>query len=275
MKYTIICDESSTKLRHLVLGSLIVLSHNHPLLSKEFLDWKKAHNFNIESEFKWSKVSRRYLSHYKAIVDWFVEHLRANHLRFRAHVVDTGRKAYREYGNGDLEKAFYKVYYHLLINAVKRLAIHEEGSKVMILLDDKTNRYPFRLNVIKKALNRALKRDLELDNLIANVEPRRSSGARGEILIQVVDILIGAIAFIRNGWYRRAKASSPKLELVKYIESRANTSLLYDTNVQSPFNIWTFDIEKSIAAKRIRELRKKKQPAIGKEGKSKKSKTAL
>src|SRR5207249_9963039 len=104
---------------------------------------------------------------------------------------------------------FYKIFYHLLFQSVRRLALEEDGSNVLILLDDKTNRYPFRLPVLKKALNAGLKRDLKLGNLVANVEPRQSSGPNAEPLIQIVDVLIGALATCatatRSAWKRRRR----------------------------------------------------------------------
>jgi hypothetical protein len=249
MKFTLICDESGTSERYLVVGGLTLPRINHVALAAELGEWKKSKGLRPEGEFKWGKVSKGYAAHYQALLEWFFRHLKSNHLRFRAHVVDTTSHLYRQYGDGDKEKAFYKIFYHLLSQSVRRLAVEEEGSNVLILLDDKTNRYPFRLPVLKKALNAGFKRDLKLDDLVANVEPRQSSGPGAEPLIQIVDVLIGAIGYVRNGHVQRAGASPAKVEMVKFLEGQAGTGFAFDTAARSAFNLWTFDVAVAMARK--------------------------
>jgi len=245
MKYTLICDESFTENNQLVLGTIIIPSHNHPLLIKEITAWKVGEGLNPDSEFKWVKVSKKYLDRYQALMKWFFDHLKANHLSFRAHIIE----AYKRYGNGDVETSFYKAYYHLLLNSIKRLAINEEESRILIYKDNKRNRYPLRLTILKKTLNSAIKRDLKIENIVASIEPRESKGQKMEPMIQIVDILIGAIGFVRNGSMISPQASTAKIDLAKFIEDLSNTNLLYDTNINSSFNLWTFDVEKSMLAK--------------------------
>jgi len=107
MSYTLICDESSTNNRHLILGSIIIPRRNHPLLISDLKAWKESKGFNPNSEFKWTKVSKKYLIHYKDLVSWFFRHLNSNHFFFRAHVIDTSKRAYLEYGKGNKENSFY------------------------------------------------------------------------------------------------------------------------------------------------------------------------
>jgi hypothetical protein len=170
-------------------------------------------------------------------------------------VIDTYKKEYKEYGEGDKEKAFYKVFFHLLTQCIKRLAIEEEGSNVLILLDDKRNRYPFRLPVLKKTLNAAFRRDLQLQNVVANVESRKSSGRRAEGLIQIVDVLIGAIGYVRNTYYKNSNASAARKEMVEYIEGLVGSKLEYDTHAGASFNIWTFDVQIPLARKKVYKKR--------------------
>ncbi len=250
MKFDLICDESGTSERYLVVGGLTLPRTNHEALSAELAALKQSKGLRAEGEFKWGKVSKGYAARYRALLEWFFQHLKANHLRFRAHVVDTSLHLYRQYGDGDKEEAFYKIFYHLLFQSVRRLALEEDGSNVLILLDDKTNRYPFRLPVLKKALNAGLKRDLKLGNLVANVEPRQSSGPNAEPLIQIVDVLIGAIGYVRNGHAQRVEASPAKVEMVKFLEALAGTGFAFDTAARAPFNLWTFDVAVAMERKK-------------------------
>lgn len=256
MKFNLICDESGTNDRFLVIGALTLPRGNHSLFVNEFHDLKRTLRFRPEGEIKWGKVSKRYLERYKEFLGLFFKHLNANHLQFRAHIVDTASQDYRKYGEGDIEQSFYKIYYHLLLQSARRLSVEEEGGNVLILLDDKRDRYPFRLDVLKKSLNRALKRELKIDKLVASVEPRPSSGTRAEPLIQIVDVLIGAIGYVRNAHIEKANASPAKIEMVKFLEESAGTGFAFDTTARAQFNLWTFDV--SVAMKRKEEYKKKK-----------------
>ncbi len=128
MKFTIVCDESSTENRHLIVGALVIPRINHSRLIEELKTLKQELHLRWEGELKWGKVSKKYQDKYQRILQWFFEHLKSNHLRFRAHVIDTAKKEYREYGDGHKENAFYKAFFHLLVQCIKRLAIDEEGS---------------------------------------------------------------------------------------------------------------------------------------------------
>ena len=112
-----------------------------------------------------------------------------------------------------------------------------------------THNYSFLVQEIQDwKEGRGLNPHLNIENIISNVEFRKSSGIKIEPLIQIVDILIGGIGFVRNGNYDTARASKVKKALVDHIEKYAKTRLLYDTSISAPFNIWTFEVEKSMRA---------------------------
>lgn len=258
MKFTLICDESGTNDRYLVVGALTIPRTNHAILAKELLELKRSLGFHDYGEIKWGKVSQTYLERYQKLLSWFFEKLKANNFRFRAHVVDTSARIYRQYGEGDLERSFYKIYYHLLFQSVRRLALDEDGSSVLILLDDKRNRYPFQLPTLKRTLNLNLLRALKIKKLVANVEPRHSSGERVEPFIQIVDILIGAIGYVRNAHIQKPDASPARIEMIKFLQEKAGTSFALDTTVRAAFNLWTFDVK--IAMQRRENYKKKNRP---------------
>ena len=259
VKYNLVCDESGTASRYLIVGALTLPRINHPALSAEIRRLKESLGFRPEGEVKWGKVSIQYLDRYVKIMNWFFEHLQSNHLLFRAHVVDTVSAAYRNYGSGDTEESFYKICYHLLFQSVRRLALEEEGSNILILMDDKRNRRPFRLDVLKRSLNAGLKRDIGISELVANVEPRPSSGAKAEPLIQIVDVLIGAIGYVRNGGADKPGASPAKLAMTEHLQQKAGTGFAFDTTASAPFNLWTFDV--TVAMKRRSEHKTKNRPS--------------
>ena len=262
MKHVIICDESYTSGRYLVLGALILPAHNHTMLAEELKAWKADKGLNPLSEFKWTKVSRKYLPLYAEMMEWLFRHLQANHLRFRSIVMDTSHRLYREFSEGEPEKGLYKAYYHLLFQSVKELWTGGQTEGALILLDEKRDRYPFQKHVLRTTLNRALARDMGVDKAVANIEDRRSSGPKAEVLIQPVDVLIGSIGFVRNGLSAQSTSSPAKRALVRVIEEASGTPLGYDTMPSSAFNLWTFDLKIAADRKaaRKRQGQKRKRP---------------
>jgi hypothetical protein len=263
MKF-IICDESCTNCRFFVLGALVLPVHNHSILTEELSAWKTAHRLNAASEFKWTKVSRGYLPLYAEMMRWLFSHLRAGHLQVRVLVMDTRDSHYKTFCERQTSKGFYKAYYHLLLQSTKQVLYDDPNDRVLVLLDEKRERYPFHKEVLKKALNSALRRDRGASGRVSNVEDRQSSGPHGEVLIQPVDVLIGAVGFARNGFAARPGASPAKQELVRLIEQEAGSTLAYDTSPRSSFNVWTFDLGIAMARKatwKDREQRaKRKRP---------------
>lgn len=227
---------------------------------RELADLKQQLGLRPDGEIKWDKVSRSYGERYRIIMKWFFEHLDANHIRFRAHIIDTGQAAYRQYGDGKKENSFYKVYYHVLMQSVRRLALDGDGSNVVILLDRKRAKYRLHLPVIKRGLNMRLFEQLKIPGLVASIEERNSSGPGAEPLIQIVDVLIGAIGHVRNGHRERVGASTVKAEMVCFLEDLAGTSFKFDTTAGAPFNLWTFSPSIAIERKKRHQEKRKTAP---------------
>lgn len=53
MKFTLICDESGTSERYLVVGGLTLPRTNHMALAAELAALKKSKGLRAEGEFKW------------------------------------------------------------------------------------------------------------------------------------------------------------------------------------------------------------------------------
>jgi hypothetical protein len=260
MKFNLICDESSTGERHLIVGALALPRTNNESLVAELIGLKQSQGLRLQGEFKWGKVSTSYFSRYQLLLEWFFKHLKSNHFRFRAHVVNVSSNAYRQYGEGDTERAFYKVYHHLLLKTIRTLAVEEEVGDVLVLLDDKRNHHPFQLQRLKRTLNTWLKLNLGRRRLISNVEARQSSGPNAEPFIQIVDVLIGAIGYVRNEHILKPDASPAKIEMVKMLETLAGSGFAFDTVAKASFNLMTFDVKVAME-QRQRHQQKRTAPA--------------
>ena len=52
MKFTLVCDESHTKNRNLVIGGIIIPRHNHKILVDELKKWKVSKGLDPNGELK-------------------------------------------------------------------------------------------------------------------------------------------------------------------------------------------------------------------------------
>ncbi len=222
MRYNLYCDEASTTgARYMLIGGLWVPWEGEPGVRLVLSEVRARHN--LLAEMKWTKVSQTMLPAYKDFVDVFFDNAS---LSFKCIVVDTHILDYRTFHGGDRELGFYKFYFQLVS---RNLA---PDNLYWLFTDERKNRKPYRLAVLKLTVNRWWKRQADVEPL-RNVEPRRS---HDEDLIQLADILLGAVAY---AWNQR-QGSPAKLSLVAHIAQRLSWPTLYlATRATAPkVNIW-------------------------------------
>jgi hypothetical protein len=125
--------------------------------------------------------------------------------------------------------------YALLVKRIAQYAL--PGEDVRVVLDQRsTLRYD--LEELLAVLNNALGRDLgELAPVVRTVTYRDSRECR---LLQLSDLLTGAVGFHQNGMHLALQASEHKRAVAEHIAVRANLTSLGIENSWSPhMGIWT------------------------------------
>jgi len=222
MRYNIYCDEASTTdARYMLIGGLWVPWEAEPRVRAALAEVRDRHN--LQAEMKWTKVSATKLQAYKDFIDTFFTDAS---ISFKCIVLDTHILDYKTFHRGDEELGFYKFYFQLVS---RNLSIDH---LYWLFADERKNRKPYRLVVLRLTVNRWWKKRAELEPL-RNVEPRVS---HGEDLLQLADVLLGAIAY---AWNER-KGSQAKLALVAHIAQRLGwPTLRIATRPTAPkVNIW-------------------------------------
>jgi hypothetical protein len=180
----------------------------------------------LTAEMKWKKVSLAKLNAYARFVEVFFSQPRVS---FKCIVIDVTQLDYRTFAGGDDELGFYKFYFQLLS---RKLAL---GNDYLVFTDGRHNRKRYRLDVLRICTNRwwaeyCGERDREPVRAIA----ARSS--KDEDLIQLADVLLGAVGYVWNGY----QSSEAKLGLIRYMENRLGAGSLGQPTLpsQQKFNIW-------------------------------------
>jgi hypothetical protein len=230
----IYCDESrQTADRYMVIGGLIARREDCPLFEQAMQLYR--HSQNMYSELKWTKVSDQKLSEYQALIDLFFSFNRAIH--FKSIVIDTQEMDNRRFNQNDPELGFYKLMYQFLLHSFG--AYLQTRDRAVIHLDQRTtSRY--KLSTLCAILNNGLhKKYPHLHQPIRNIQ---ATDSKKSDLIQVADVLMGAIGYEMNGAHVRTEAKRSKVALAEMIASKAGLLNLQQPTPyrQKHFSIWHF-----------------------------------
>lgn len=229
--YELYIDESSqTKHRFLVLGGIIVEA---PLTSSLEEELSLARRPELPAgELGWTKVSRTKLDGYKRFVDvFFNNRYRVRPLEFHSLVVDMHRVRDKDFNQGSREVGFNKEIFQL---CTKFARLYPQRFFYTYLDSRQTKSSTEELRLI---LNRhRAKRGDPRDWPFRRIHFRDSSKLQ---ILQLVDVLLGGIAYRVNGHHLAADASPAKVELSRHILERAGiVNVAIDTPIRGKFTVW-------------------------------------
>ena len=230
MREIYIDESSQTKHRYLVLGGIIVNLLHTDLLSE--MIWEARHPDLPQGEMKWTKVSSTKYKAYERVVDVFFAGLtETTTLEFYSLVVDTTRIRDKIYNSGSRDIGFNKEIYQL---CMKFARLHAEP--VFHVYPDRRNT-PSRTSDLRDILNMGRRKAGDpRDFPFRRVHFRDSEQVQ---CLQLVDVLIGAVAFKLNGHYSQPGASEAKRRLCDHILRRAGINdVTRDTPMRGRFTIW-------------------------------------
>jgi hypothetical protein len=228
---TIYIDESSqTQHRYLFLGGVVVPTR----AASEFEDAiSRARLPELPAgEMGWSKVSNAKLAAYLRVVDLFFENPSGiPNLDFHCLCIDTTRLDHRAYNAGSREIGFNKEVYNL---AMKFARLYP-GRLFHVYPDHRsTASSPEELRLI---LNRgAARHHRRPDWPFRRLAFRNSAEVHA---IQLVDVLLGAVAYRRNAHHAAPGASPAKIALSAHVLAKAGIAdVAIDTPMRGKFTIW-------------------------------------
>ncbi len=220
-------DESSTQLRYLVLGAIVILATNTKQFSEDL--WNARRPELPMGEMKWTKVSRTKMDAYTRFLDVFFSTQRAI-IDFHAIVVDTSRQRHEFYNQGSREIGFNKEVYQL---AMKCGRLYQ--TLFHIYPDYRVTKQ--RPEDLRFMLNKGIaKRGDSRDWPYRRVQFRDS---KKTLLLQLSDLLAGALAYELNGHRSEFTASPAKSALSDHILKRAAIRDVFrDTAIRGKFTVW-------------------------------------
>jgi hypothetical protein len=229
--YEVYIDESSqTKHRHLMIGGIIIHAEMADALEAGIAKARLPELPNGEAA--WTKVSKAKLPAYRRMVDWFFDNPdRLAPLEFHSLAVDTHKINDRVFNQGSRSIGFNKEIYQL---CMKFGRLHR--ARLMYIYPDfrQTDQSPEELRLM---LNRGIRRNGdERDWPFRRVHFRDSASVQA---LQLVDVLLGGLAFRLNGHDQNPEASPAKMDLSAHIMGRARIrDITRDTAMAGKFTVW-------------------------------------
>lgn len=209
--YNIYCDESChiehDHQRVMVLGAVWCPQHRVREISEHLRAIREAHGISRWREIKWVKVSPAQLPFYLDLIDYF---LQEDDLRFRALVIPDKGILHHEAFKQTHNDWYYKMYYLML------QPILEPQARYRIFLDYKDTWMGRKAAELHTVLANKLHDFCK--EAVQCVQPVRSHEAE---LLQLADLLIGAVAYANRG----LTTSAAKLALINRLRERTGHSL--------------------------------------------------
>ncbi|HJW57573.1 MAG TPA: DUF3800 domain-containing protein [Burkholderiaceae bacterium] len=226
--------------RHLILGGVAIQTENVPNVLTSLKEVRDK--FNTHGEVKWTKASKSKLDFYKAFINVFFDLNRKNEASFHCLTVDTGTFNHHAFNQGNAEIGFNKLIYQLLLH---RFGVrYGEKFRIYVYLDKRnTSQQP---DMLRPMLNSALKR-----KSIGTYPFKRLTfqDSKSSDIIQLNDLLIGAIGFRKNGHHLAENCSAHKLQLAQHILKQA-VEIQHPIRINSrdadKFSVWNFEFKKRV-----------------------------
>jgi hypothetical protein len=214
------CDES----RHLphdrepflLLGLLACPAERAHALNQELSALWKTHGQPPHFEAKWTKVSPGKLDFYRAVLEWFIA---AEDVTFRCLALPDKQRLYAALPEDSRDFLYYRLYYHFLRGAL------EPENRYRAFLDLKDTRGREKIAELQKRLAA----DADDATALKSLQHIRSHEVR---LLQVTDLLLGAIGFARRP--AAEKESTAKRALVRFLEEKLGQPLTADSPPGAP-----------------------------------------
>lgn len=237
MLYNVYCDESC-HLEHdginvMVLGAIWCPQSKLKEINTRIREIKKKSGISEKAELKWTKISPAGLSVYENLIDYFFDD---DDLHFRALIIPDKSKLNHKQFHQTHDDWYYKMYFDMLKVILSPRDVYE------IYIDIKdTHSYRRALKLREVCCNNMY--DFS-KRVIKRLQPVRSDEIQ---IMQLVDLLIGAIAYENRDFPIGFKKSEAKKSIINLIKKRSQYTMKKTTLLkEDKFNLFVWDARDTI-----------------------------
>lgn len=228
MNYEVYCDEScwealfnKSSHKYTVIGGIWIRAEFRDEI-KSFIKALKS-KYGLHGELKWNRVCPSSIELYKELIDFFFDN---GNVRFRAICIKTEDVNNDRFNEGNGELGFYKFYFQLLNNWVSG------DHTYAIFIDHKVNGYQHRVHDLKRILGYTS---------VASISQVQALPSEESLLIQMADVLIGAVAAAFNN---ATVKSESKQTIIAQIKDRIGHDIKATSSSEDKFNIFCINLKR-------------------------------
>ena len=222
----------------MVIGGIVVRAGRDDYIKGAVKRIFERYDRPFEKELKWSSFRRHQIKIYDEIVDLFFELLYRQCIHYHVLIFDTHKIDRRNYDNVSKDGVLNRMYYQIFLHRCLRFY----GRKCKIWLYPDRSHSLIELPTFRNILNAEANRRkfCHQDGPVQQLELIDSSESH---VMQVNDVIVGAIGFIKNNRHTRDNVAAHKLEVAERVRRKFNVEN-YDFN--SPvserfFTVWNFE----------------------------------
>ena len=232
MLYNVYCDESchleNDGINDMVLGAVWCSQSKLHEINQRIKEIKKRNGVSEKMELKWTKVSPAKVDLYKDIINYYFDD---NDLRFRAVIIRDKSKLDHDKFNQTHDQWYYKMYFDML------KVIFSPSDNYEIYIDIKDSHSYARAQELRKVCSNSMY-DFS-HTIIRRLQPIRSDEVQ---IMQIVDLLIGAIGYENREFPENMTKSGAKQEIIDLIKKRSGYTLKKTTLLrEEKLNILAWD----------------------------------
>ena len=232
MKHNIYCDESC-HLEHdnsnvMVLGAIWCPHNVTREINERIREVKGRNKISPIAELKWTKISPSKEQLYIDLINYFFDE---KHLHFRAIIIPDKKNLDHVRFGQTHDDWYYKMYFELL----KQILVRENKYDVYIDIKDTHS------NAKAKKLREVCSNSMYDFNktIIEKLQPIRSHEVQ---IMQLADVLIGALGYANRKFPEEHIKSSAKLSIINLIKRRSGLTLHKSTLLREiKFNMFVWD----------------------------------
>lgn len=211
----------------MILGAMYCLAENKKEIFAEIRNIKKKYDISSYFEIKWTKVSTSKIDFYMELLEYFWNnpdlHYRGLVARGKQHL------DHEKFNDGDYDLWYYKMYYRMLDPVIS------PNKRYHIMVDIKDTRGGKRVEKLREVLcNNIYDFKQEVIDQIGQINSRESE------ILQLADLLNGALAFYHRGLMDRPVANQGKVDFVKALQKH----VVLDENTrygEQKFNLFIWE----------------------------------
>jgi hypothetical protein len=227
-------DESMDRGPYDILGALWLRATDAAELRSDITRAREASGAeNPYTEIKWNRCSGKKPNRlFLNVMDIALARIQSGRAKFKCMVIERALVDNKAWNAGDVELGFFKAWHTLLRSRII------PGLVYHVRLDARQLQKAERLGDLKNVLNACARADHGIDHrAFASVESRDSAA---DDLVQVVDVLTGAVGFHYSRGDLVDGASRRKVEMAAHIAGRIGARNLRFASGRSEqsFNIW-------------------------------------